>query len=173
MPEDGEVRRRLEGTRVAKSFMSFTERDPQLTREEEAVQVVRTNTIENKTIPMDEHFAESAGMDAMSISAPKYTEMRNANIQVSYALIDETDYYYQIEMLKKPDLSETNVLGSIAQAFKAIVPDHIHVYISLPPADLDWPVFTVVAKKAASLMGAKTYMEEKLVKKLLELRLWG
>jgi hypothetical protein len=136
---------------------------------------VNVSVAEGHEIDIDDQMQKvlGGGTGGMQITAPRYTTLTKGKLQVSYAVIGEDDYYYQIELLKPPSLGESQILAALIQAFSTVVPQHIHTYIRQPPKDLDWPVYTVIVKGGARLMGAKKFMEEKLVNKLLELNFWS
>jgi hypothetical protein len=161
----------MEDNGMAKPFMSITEEKP----EEAPVQRAEEVTVEvseNHEIEIDERLRNVVG-EGMGITAPVYTTATKGPLKVSYAIIDEKDYYYQIELEKKPNVGDKQILAMLIQAFDTVVPRHIHTYIREPPRDIDWNVYTVVVKEGASLMGAKLFFEKKLVNKLLELDFWG
>ena len=157
---------------MAKPFMSYGEPTEEVKVERE--EGVDVKVSEGHKIDIDDQMRKviGGGEGGMQLTAPKYTTLTKGRLQVSYAVIDD-DYYYQIEMLKPSDMGENQILASLIQAFSTVVPQHIHTYIRQPPKDLDWPVYTAIVKGGARLMGAKKFMEEKLVNKLLELNFWS
>lgn len=157
---------------MAKPFMSYGEKETEVAVERDPeVEVISTP---NHPIEVDEQLrrAIGGGEGGIQVMAPDYTTLKKGRMQVSYAVIGD-DYYYQVELLKPAVLGEQQILGALIQAFSTIVPQHVHTYIKQPPRDIDWPVFTVIVKGGARLLGAKKFMEEKLVNKLLELNFWS
>jgi len=141
-------------------------------KEEVTDEPVTERSVEDKSLDIDPKLALEAGIgdDSYAIKPVKYITLRRGLMSVSYAVIDGDDYYYQIKVDGRPTC---DVIASIAQAFLIVVPNHIQVYIKPPPEDIDWPVFTVVAKGSANLPGAAGFMEGKLVEKLLSMDLWS
>jgi hypothetical protein len=135
---------------------------------------VETSVKSDHKISIDGKMREALDMsgDAMAFSVPKYETSRKGNLSVSHAIIDGEDYYYQIELMKKAKIENRTIIGVLVQAFSTVVPDHVDVFIKEPAPELDWPVWTVIVKGGAKLMGAKEFMEKKLVGKLLELNFW-
>lgn len=153
-------------------FMSYKEKKEQPEAERKPdVEVTRS---EEHEIEIDEKMRQviGGGEGKFQLTAPEYTTTKKGNLQVSYAALED-DYYYQIELLKEAQLGEDQILAAIIQAFSTIVPQHIHTYIQQPPKDIDWPIFTTIVKGGARLVGAKDFMEKKLVDKLLELNFWS
>ena len=157
---------------MGKSFLRIRETKPPVSKEsEQSEQVRRTHTEENKEVNISDNMRKILGDDSFRVTAPTYTTVEHGNIQVSYAQI-EKDYYYQVEFKKKPAMNEKDVLASIMFACSTIVPNHIDVYISPPPKDIDWEVYTIIVKDSVKLLNAKQFLESKLVNKFLELPLW-
>ena len=109
--------------------------------------------------------------EEISLSVPNYTKASKGPLHVSFASI-EGSHYYQIEMDKAPGIDEDLVVAAIGQAFLAVVPEHIHVYVKLPPKDLNIFLYTAIARDSANLIGAKDFMEKRLVEKLLDIDFW-
>lgn len=134
----------------------------------------QTSVTEDYDVHLDNRLGKELGKGGpISIKAPKYTSIRKGNMTVSYAVIDGSDYYYQIELWRKATIGDEGVLMNLIQAFDTVVPHQSNVYIKQPPRDLDWEVYTVVVKGVAGRIGANIYFEDRLVKKLLELNLWS
>ena len=158
---------------MAKSFMSYDEpRDEEKIEREPDVDI---SVAEGHGIDIDAKMQQilGGGKEGMQIVAPRYTSLTKGRLKVSFAIIGDEDYYYQIEMLKPPILGDNQILAALIQAFSTVVPASIHTYIRQPPKDLDWPVYTAIVKGGARLMGGKKFMEEKLVNKLLDLNFWS
>lgn len=157
---------------MAKGFMSYEEKvDAPREERRPDVEVVSTG---RRDIDIDDKMQQVlGGGEGMKISAPVYTTLKRGHLQISYAIINEEDYYYQVELLKIPDMNDDMILAALIQAFSTVVPNHIHTYIKQPPDDIDWKVYTVIVKGGARLMGAKAFMEKKLVDKLLDLEFWN
>lgn len=148
-----------------KTFMNIVEEGPPPAPEEPKP------TISLGTdLSVDERLRDIVGQE-FSLSAPQYTKVSKGPLHVSYAVVDES-HYYQIEMDKAPSLSEDLVVSAIGQAFLVVVPQHIQVYIKLPPKDLNIFLYTAIAKDSGKLIGAKDFMEKKLVEKLLQIDFW-
>lgn len=148
-----------------KSFMNIVEDAPPPPPEEpKPVMSLGTD------LSVDERLRDIVG-EEFSLSAPKYTKVSKGPLHVSYAVVDGS-HYYQIEMDQAPGLAEDILVSAIGQAFLAVVPGHIQVYIKLPPKDLNIFLYTAIAKDSAKLIGAKDYMESKLIDKLLQIDFW-
>lgn len=149
-----------------KSFMNIVEEGP-LPLPEEPKPVVSTG----RDLSIDKRLRDIVG-EEFAISAPEYTKVSRGPLHVSFAVIDGS-HYYQIEMDKAPDLDEDVLVSAIGQAFLAVVPQHIQVYIKLPPKDLNIYLYTAIAKDSDKLVGARSFMEKKLVDKLLKIDFWN
>ncbi len=157
-------------------FMSFDSKGNQSSEKEpeKAAAVKASTTVqENAEITLDHRMEKIANSNGMAISVPKYTTSQLGKVKVSWAIINETDYYYQIEFLGNQEIDEREAIGEIITKFSAVVPDHIHVYIYQPPAGIDIPLYTVIVKNSAKLHGAKEFMEKRLVEKILEMGTLG
>lgn len=121
-------------------------------------------------LPIDQRLRDIVG-EKFSLSAPQYTKISKGMLHVSYAVVDES-HYYQIEMDRQPAVPEDFIVTAIGQAFLAVVPEHIQVYIKLPPKDLNIFLYTAIAQNSAKLIGAKDFMEKKLPNKILQIDFW-
>lgn len=158
---------------MGKPFSRIREVKPAVKEDDTEPAIIKqVRTEDNKEVNISHNMRKILGEKALSITAPKYTTIEHGNLQVSHAQIED-DYYYQIEFKKKPTVGERDVLASIMYACSTIVPNHIDVYISQPPRDIEWEVYTVIVKNSAKLLNAKKFLEGKLVTKFLELPLWS
>lgn len=151
-----------------KTFMSISEELPQPIPVKEEDNVVTSER--DSGMWVDPRVKKIIG-DGISLETPKYTRHSKGSLHVSWAVIGN-HYYYQIEMDKEPGINERDVIAVIGQAFLAVVPEHIHTYIQLPPAGMGLFLWTAIVKDSTKLMGAKKYMEKILVDKLLEIEFW-
>jgi hypothetical protein len=128
---------------------------------------------ENKAVNIPRSLDKIINEGEFQIKAPKYTTIDHGRLQVSYAAIKD-DYYYQIEVKGKTPLRDEDITAAIIEACASVVPSQNDVYISPPPPkmEIEWRVFTVIVKGAVKLLGAKEFMETKLVNRLLEMPLW-
>ena len=147
-------------------FMNIVEENPPAPKEEPKPAVLS----DGENLDIDPRLRDVVG-EEFSLSVPRYTKVSRGSLHVSYAIIDKS-YYYQIEMDSQPAISEDLVIAAIGQAFLAVVPEHIHTYIKLPPKDMGINLYTAIAKDSGKLIGAKDYMEKKLVEKILAIDFW-
>jgi len=134
---------------------------------------VSTTVQEDTEIALDHRMENIANSGGMTISVPRYTTSQLGKVKVSWATIDEVDYYYQIEFLGDQQVNEREAIGEIIGRFAEIVPEHTDVYVYQPPTGLEIPLYTVIVKGGAKLPGAPEFMEKRLVEKLLEMGMAG
>lgn len=156
---------------MGKPFMRIQEASGNAAKPETDVVKRQIRVEDDKEVNIPDSMRKIVDEYKVAIKVPKYTTVEHGNIHVSYAKIKD-DYYYQIELIRKSPLNEKDVLAYIIHECSTIIPNHVDVYVHQPPKDIDWDVYTVIAKGAAKLLGAKEFMEDRLVNQLLELPLW-
>jgi len=159
-------------------FMSFDEnrKDNEIGQVDESSKKtdnVSTTVQEDAEISLDHRMDKVVNGGAMTISVPRYTTSQLGKVKVSWAIIDDVDYYYQIEFLGGQEVNDREAIGEIITRFSEIVPDHIDVYVYQPPTGIEIPLYTVIVKGGAKLLGAKDFMEKRLVEKILEMGMIG
>lgn len=125
---------------------------------------------EDEELFLDDRMKQLVADGPQKITVPQYKRVMRGKVQVSYAVIDQEDYYYQIELNSPTTLSQKDLLLMMISTLDAVIPRHVQTYVREPTEEI--PIITVIAKGAATLTGAKAYMEDKLVEKLLSIDYW-
>ena len=141
--------------------------------EQKGADVAVVEEVETRSIQLDDRLKDAMATEGQgeefNLVIPGYKTAKRGNMSVTYATHGD-DYIYQLAFATPPNAGFQDIISAVVSACSTTIPEHIEVYM-FPPNDMI-EIFTVRAEGAAKLLGAKQFMEEVLVQKLLKLDLW-